>query len=153
MAFVLADRVRETTTTTGLGTISLGGAVTDYQSFAAIGTGNVTYYTIAGTGTNEWEVGIGTYTSGAPSTLTRTTVLSSSNSGSLVNFSAGTKDVFCDYPAARAVVGADGYIENDATISVSSTINTGSNAISGGPVTINNGVTVTVPTGSRWTVV
>lgn len=153
MAFVLADRVRETTTTTGTGTVSLGGAVTDYQSFSAIGTGNTTYYTIAGTGTGEWEVGIGTYTSGAPSTLARTTILASSNSGSAVNFSAGTKDVFCDYPAKRAVVGGMGYIENDATVSVSSTINSGRNAISGGPVVINSGVTITVPSGSVWTVV
>ena len=152
MAFVLADRVRETTTTTGTGTVSLGGAVTDYQSFAAIGTGNTTYYTIAGTGTGEWEVGIGTYTS-AGNTLSRTTVLSSSNSGNLVNFSAGTKDVFCDYPAKRAVTGGMGYAENSATISTSSTINTGNNAISGGPITISSGVTVTVPTGSVWTVV
>jgi hypothetical protein len=152
MAFVLADRVRETTTTTGTGTITLGGAVTDYQSFSAIGNGNTTYYTIAGTGTNEWEVGIGTYTS-AGSTLTRTTVLASSNGGSLVTFSAGTKDVFCDYPAKRAVVGGMGYTENDNTISVGSTINTGRNAISAGPVTISTGVTVTVPTGSVWTVV
>jgi len=152
MALVLADRVRETTTTTGTGTVSLGGAVTDYQSFAAIGTGNTTYYTIAGTGTGEWEVGLGTYTS-AGNTLSRDTVLASSNSGNLVNFSAGTKDVFCDYPAKRAVTGGMGYIENAATVTVSSTINTGNNAISGGPVTINSGVTVTVPTGSRWTVV
>lgn len=152
MALVLADRVRETTTTTGTGTVSLGGAVTDYQSFAAIGTGNTTYYTIAGTGTGEWEVGIGTYTS-AGNTLSRTTVLSSSNSGNLVNFSAGTKDVFCDYPAKRAVTGGMGYAENSATISTSSTINTGNNAISGGPITISSGVTVTVPTGSVWTVV
>lgn len=152
MAFVLADRVRETTTTTGTGTVTLGGAVTDYQSFAAIGNGNVTYYTIAGTGTGEWEVGIGTYTS-AGTTLSRTTVLASSNSGSLVNFSAGTKDVFCDYPAKRAVTGAMGYTENDSTISVSSAINTGRNAISAGPVTISSGVTITVPTGSVWTVV
>lgn len=152
MAFVLADRVRETTTTTGTGTVTLGGAVTDYQSFAAIGNGNTTYYTIAGTGTNEWEVGIGTYTA-AGSTLSRTTVLASSNGGTLVTFSAGTKDVFCDYPAKRAVTGAEGYIENSATISTSSTITTGNNAISGGPVTIASGVTITVPTGSRWTVV
>jgi hypothetical protein len=152
MAFVLADRVRETTTTTGTGTVTLGGAVTDYQSFAAIGNGNTTYYTIAGTGTNEWEVGIGTYTA-AGSTLSRTTVLASSNGGTLVTFSAGTKDVFCDYPAKRAVIGGEGYIENSATISTSSTINTGNNAISGGPVTIASGVTITVPTGSRWTVV
>ena len=152
MALVLADRVRETTTTTGTGTISLAGAVTDYQSFAAIGTGNTTYYTIAGTGTGEWEVGLGTYTS-AGNTLSRDTVLASSNSGNLVSFSAGTKDVFCDYPAKRAVTGGMGYAENSATISTSSTINTGNNAISGGPITIASGVTVTVPTGSRWTVV
>jgi hypothetical protein len=102
MAFVLADRVRETTTTTGTGTVTLAGAVLGFQTFSAIGNGNTTYYTIAGQGTSEWEVGIGTYTS-AGTTLSRTTVLASSNSGSLVNFSAGTKDVFCDYPAGKAV--------------------------------------------------
>lgn len=152
MAFVLADRVRETTTTTGTGTITLAGAVTGFQTFAAIGNANTTYYTIAGQGTSEWEVGIGTYTSSG-TTLARNTVLSSSNSGSLVNFSAGTKDVFCDYPAGRAVVGGEGYTENDAQIDVSSTINTGKNAISGGPITIASGVSVTVPSGSVWTVV
>ena len=152
MAFVLADRVRETTTTTGTGTVTLAGAVTGFQTFAAIGNANTTYYTIAGQGTSEWEVGIGTYTSSG-TTLSRDTVLASSNSGSLVNFSAGTKDVFCDYPAGRAVQGGMGYIENANTISVSSTINTGNNAISGGPVTVNSGVTVTVPSGSTWTVV
>jgi hypothetical protein len=152
MAFVLADRVKETTTTTGTGTITLLGAVSAYQSFAAIGNGNVTYYTIAGQTGTEWEVGIGTYTASG-TTLSRDTVLSSSNAGSLVSFSAGTKDVWCDYPAGRAVQGADGYIENDSVISVSSTINTGNNAISGGPVTINSGITVTVPSGSVWTVV
>jgi hypothetical protein len=152
MAFVLADRVRETTTTTGTGSVTLAGAVTGFQTFAAIGNGNITYYTIAGQGTSEWEVGIGTYTASG-TTLSRDTVLASSNSGSLVNFSAGTKDVFCDYPAGRAVIGGMGYIENAATITTSSTINTGNNAISGGPVTVNSGVTVTVPSGSTWTVV
>ncbi len=152
MAFVLADRVRETTTTTGTGTVTLAGAVTGFQTFAAIGNGNTTYYTIAGQGTAEWEVGIGTYTS-AGTTLARNTVLASSNAGSLVNFSAGTKDVFCDYPAVRAVIGGMGYIENEATITQSSTINDGHNAISGGPVTISGGVSVTVPSGSTWTVV
>lgn len=152
MAFVLADRVKETTTTTGTGTVTLLGAATGYQTFAAIGNANVTYYTIAGQTGGEWEVGIGTYTSSG-TTLSRDTVLASSNSGSLVTFSAGTKDVWCDYPAKRAVVGGDGYIENDATINVSSTINTGNNAISGGPVTIGSGVSVTVPSGSVWTVV
>ena len=108
MAFVLADRVKETTTTTGTGTITLAGAQLGYQSFSAIGNGNVTYYTIAGQGTSEWEVGIGTYTSSG-TTLSRDTILASSNSGSAVNFSAGTKDVWCDYPAKRAVVGGEGY--------------------------------------------
>jgi len=102
MAFVLADRVKETTTTTGTGTVTLLGASTGYQSFSAIGNGNTTYYVIAGRTTSEWEVGIGTYTS-AGTTLSRTTVLSSSNSGSLVNFSAGTKDVFVSYPASKSV--------------------------------------------------
>jgi hypothetical protein len=100
MALVLADRVQETTTTTGTGTVTLAGAVTGYQTFAAVGDGNSTYYTI--TGGTEWEVGIGTYTASG-TTLSRTTVISSSNSGSLVTFSAGTKNVFVTYPAARAV--------------------------------------------------
>jgi hypothetical protein len=152
MAFVLADRVKETTTTTGTGTVTLLGAVTAYQSFAAIGNANTTYYTIAGQTGSEWEVGIGTYTSSG-TTLSRDTVLASSNSGSLVNFSAGTKDVWCDYPAKRAVVGGEGYIENAATVNTSSTINTGNNAISGGPVTVASGASVTVPSGSNWTIV
>jgi hypothetical protein len=100
MALILADRVQETTTTTGTGTVTLAGAASGFQSFAAIGDGNSTYYTI--TGTSEWEVGIGTYTSSG-TTLSRTTVLSSSNSGSLVSFSAGSKNVFVTYPASVAV--------------------------------------------------
>lgn len=98
MALVLKDRVKETTTTTGTGTITLAGASTGYQSFSAVGNGNTTYYTIADqTGTN-WEVGIGTYTASG-TTLSRDTVLSSSNSGALVNFGSGTKDVFVTYPS------------------------------------------------------
>ena len=152
MAFVLKDRVKETSTSTGTGTITLAGAVSGYQSFSAIGNSNSTYYTISGQGTTEWEVGIGTYTSSG-TTLSRDTVLASSNSGSLVNFSAGTKDVFCDYPAGRAVIGGEGYVKNAYTINNSSTINTGSNAISVGPLTIASGVSVTVPSGSRWVVI
>jgi len=102
MALVLADRVQETTTTTGTGTVTLLGAVTGFQSFAAIGDGNTTYYTIAGQTGSEWEVGLGTYTASG-TTLSRTTVLSSSNGGNLVNFSAGTKNVFCSYPAGKSV--------------------------------------------------
>jgi hypothetical protein len=101
MALILADRVKETTTTTGTGTITLAGAATGFQGFSAIGNGNSTYYAISGQTGSEWEVGIGTYTVSG-TTLSRTTVLSSSNSGSLVSFSAGTKDVFCTYPASIA---------------------------------------------------
>jgi hypothetical protein len=104
VAFLLADRVQETTTTTGTGAITLAGAVTGFQSFAAVGNGNTTFYSIADQSGSQWEVGIGTYTSSG-TTLSRDTVLSSSNSGSLVNFSAGTKNVFVTYPAERAAYG------------------------------------------------
>ena len=103
MPLVLKDRVKETTTTTGTGTITLAGAVSGYQSFSVIGNANTTYYTIVDAATGAWEVGIGTYTSSG-TTLSRDTVLESSNSGSFVNFGAGTKDVFVTYPAERAVV-------------------------------------------------
>jgi len=106
MALVLKDRVKETSSTTGTGTITLNGAVTGFQSFAAIGNGNTTYYTISDSSSGSWEVGIGTYTSSG-TTLSRTTVLASSNSGSLVNFTAGTKDVFVTYPSSRSIY-ADG---------------------------------------------
>jgi hypothetical protein len=113
MALVLADRVQETTTTTGTGTVTLLGAVTGYQSFAAVGNANTTYYCIAGQTGSEWEVGIGTYTS-AGTTLARTTVLSSSNAGSAVNFSAGTKNVFVTYAAGRSLY-SNGVITTNAT--------------------------------------
>jgi hypothetical protein len=102
MALVLADRVQETTTTTGTGTITLAGAVSGFQSFAAVGNANTTYYTIAGQTTSEFEVGIGTYTTSG-TTLSRDTILTSSNSNLAVNFSAGTKNVFVTYPASRSV--------------------------------------------------
>jgi hypothetical protein len=102
MALVLADRVKDTTTTTGTGSVTLSGSPpAGFQSFgAAIGNGNTTYYTISGG--SQWEVGVGTYNSTGV-VLNRDTVLSSSNSGSLVNFSAGTKDVFVTYPAEKSV--------------------------------------------------
>lgn len=100
MAFVVADRVQETTTTTGTGTVTLAGAVAGFQSFSVVGNGNTTYYTIVDSSTGDWEVGLGTYTSSG-TTLARTTVLASSNSGSLVNFGAGTKQVFVTYPASQ----------------------------------------------------
>lgn len=103
MPLVLADRVKETTTSTGTGTITLAGPATGFQSFSVIGNGNTTYYTIAGQGTSEWEVGIGTYTVSG-TTLSRDTVLASSaGAPTKTNFSAGTKDVFVTYPAERSV--------------------------------------------------
>jgi hypothetical protein len=152
MTLVVKDRVKSSTTTTGTGTITLGAAAIGFQAFSVIGDGNTTYYTIVDTVNGTWEVGIGTYTASG-TTLSRDTVLESSNSGSLVNFASGSKDVFVAYPAERAVIGGMGYVENAATVTQSSTINAGNNAISGGPVTIASGVTVTVPSGSVWTVV
>ena len=104
MALVLADRVKETTTTAGTGTITLDGATTGFQSFAVVGNGNTTFYTIVGQTGNEWEVGIGTYTS-AGTLLARTTVLSNSagTQPTALTFSAGTKDVFVTYPSNKSV--------------------------------------------------
>jgi hypothetical protein len=102
MALVVKDRVQETTTTVGTGTVTLSGAVLGFQTFAIIGDGNTTYYAIFDPTAGDWEVGVGTYTASG-TTLSRTTVFESSNSGSLVSFSAGTKNVFCTYPAERAV--------------------------------------------------
>jgi hypothetical protein len=102
MTLVVADRVKETTTTTGTGAVTLSGAATGYQAFsAAIGDGNTTYYCIADQGGANWEVGIGTYAS-AGNSLARTTILSSSNGGSAVSFSAGVKDVYVTLPASKS---------------------------------------------------
>ena len=103
MALVINDRVKETTTTTGTGAVSLAGAVTGFETFAAgIGNSNTVYYCIAHQDQAEFEVGLGTL-NGDSSTLTRTTVISSSNSDSAVDFSAGTKDVFCTLPASKLI--------------------------------------------------
>ena len=105
MAFVLNDRVKETTTTAGTGTVNLAGAETGFESFVAgIGNSNTTYYAIVHQSLDEFEVGLGTITDASPDTLARTTIISSSNSDSAVNFSAGTKDVFCTLPASKAIV-------------------------------------------------
>jgi hypothetical protein len=144
MALVLADRVKETTTTTGTGTVTLLGASTGYQSFAAIGNANTTYYTIAGQTTSEWEVGIGTYTSSG-TTLSRDTVLASSNSGSLVTFSAGTKDVFVTYPAGRSVY-ANGTVLTASNSSILPATSGGTGLSS--PGTAGN---VLTSNGSAWT--
>jgi hypothetical protein len=235
MAFVIADRVRESSVSTGTGNFTLAGAVTGYQTFASVmATSDTTYYTIADQGGANWEVGIGTFTS--PSTLARTTILSSSNGGSVVTFTAGTKDVFISLPASKTVqsfsagstgltpstasfgavalagtlvpanggtgtstaftagsvvfAGASGvYTQDNAnlfwddtnnrlgvgttspgssiettgavaaafhinptTVSANYTIPTNYNAMTAGPITVNSGVTVTVPSGSTWVV-
>ena len=105
MALILKDRVKQESTTTGTGTVTLGAIYVGYQSFStAVPDGDEVYYTISNTetGVTEWEVGIGAFTLSG-TTLSRATVLSSSNAGSLVNFSAGTKEVFVTYPAEKAI--------------------------------------------------
>jgi hypothetical protein len=134
MALILKDRVKETTTVTSTGTATLLGAVTGYQAFSVIGTGNTCYYTIAAQTGNQWEVGIGTFTS--PDQLSRDTVLDSSNSGSLVNFSAGTKDVFITQPAEKSVY-------TDAT-NIVNTSGNGANVVTFTQVNTTNLVATTV---------
>ena len=115
MALVINDRVRETSTTTGTVTFTLLGALTGFESFStAIGNTNTTYYAISNQANGEFEVGLGTVGAG---TLARTTVISSSNSDALVNFSAGTKDVFCTLPASKAVIldSSDNIVANNGS--------------------------------------
>ena len=163
MPLVVKDRVQVTATTTGTGTFTLGSAVAGFQDFSVIGNGNTTYYAIVGG--SEWEVGLGTYTSSG-TTLSRDTVIESSNSGSLVNFSAGTKNVFVTYPAEKATYqdangtaiapqlsASNGLVENANTVSANYTIQTNYNAMSAGPVTVNSGISLTIPSGSNWVVV
>ena len=125
MALVLNDRVKETTTTTGTGTFTLAGAVTGFETFGTgVGNSNTTYYAVTLPGTAEFEVGLGTLSSDS-STIARTTVISSSNSDNAVNFSAGTKTIFCTLPASKTVfldasgnatLGADLSVGDDLTV-------------------------------------
>lgn len=126
MAIVVKDRVQQTSTTTGTSDFVLSGSVSGFQSFAAIGNTNITYYAAVDPNTGDWEVGLGTYSTTGP-TLTRTTIYESSNAGAKISFGAGAKNVFCVYPAERAI-----YEEPD-----------GQTLIDGGPITIlGSGVTV-----------
>jgi hypothetical protein len=156
MALVIADRVKDSTTTTGTGTVTLSGtAPTGYQNFSVIGNTNTTYYCIVHQTANEWEVGIGTYASSG-TTLARTTVLSNSSATqpSALSFSAGTKDVFVTYPSENSAFtgGSQGIVLNNATISANYTIATGVNGFSVGPITVGSGYAVTVTSGQRWLV-
>jgi len=145
VALVINDRVKETSATTGTGTLDLGGAVQDFETFVAgVGTTNTTYYCIINSGTGEFEVGIGTVTDASPDTLSRDTVISSSNSDALVNFTSGTKDVFCTLPAKKTmspVMDATSYVvTHNSTISEDQTMDSG---VLAGPVTITGTVTAT----------
>ena len=146
MAFVLNDRVKQTSTSTGTGTINLSAsAETGFETFVAgIGDTNSTFYCISHDGTADFEVGIGTVTDAGTDTLSRTTIISSSNSDNLVNFTAGTKTVFCTYPAKRAPsasMTATTYVTTHAsTLSDTQTIDSG---VLAGPVTITGTQTVT----------
>lgn len=115
MALVVKDRVRETSTSSGTGDLILNGAVQAFQDFSIIGDGNTTYYTIVDATTGEFEVGIGTYTL-STTTLSRDTVLESSDGGAAINFTTNVKDVFVTYPAERSVY-VDGGAISPATAS------------------------------------
>jgi hypothetical protein len=144
MALVLKDRVKETTTTTGTGTVTLAGAAAGFQSFAAVGDGNQTFYAIVDATSGDWEVGVGAYTASG-TTLSRATVVSSSNAGSLVNFGAGSKDVFVTYPSSRAV-----YL--DAAGSAVTTLDIGTLGTSTANITTANitaGTVSTTPTSAN----
>ena len=146
MAFVLNDRVKQTSTSTGTGTINLSAsAETGFETFVAgIGDTNSTFYCISHDGTADFEVGIGTVTDAGTDTLSRTTIISSSNSDNAVNFPAGTKTVFCTYPAKRAPsasMTATTYVTTHAsTLSDTQTIDSG---VLAGPVTVTGTQTVT----------
>ena len=162
MALVFKDRVKETTATTGTVTVTLAGASAGFQSFSVIGDANTTYYTLVSG--NNWEVGIGTYTASG-TTLSRDTVLESSNAGSKITL-AGTSDVFCTYPAEKAVVQDDtntayvpqivasnGISLTKNNISSNFTIPTDYNGFAVGPQTVDSGVAFTIPSGSRYIVI
>jgi hypothetical protein len=158
MAFVVADRVKQYTTTTGNGSVTLSGVAPGFQSFSIIGNGNVTYYCIYDPTLYNWEVGIGTYTS-AGNVLSRSTILDSSSGGSAISFSAGTKEVFVVYPAERSVLQVGSAIQgttngaiylNSKTVSLPTTVPTNFNGTSVGPITVASGASVTVEAGAQW---
>jgi hypothetical protein len=163
MALVLIDRAQQTGTANTTVSFTLSGTVTGFQSLAGVGNTNTTYYS-AFDASGNWEVGLGTYSTTGP-TLTRTTIYSSSNSNTAVTFS-GTVNVFVTYPSSRSVNqdattgtafspafnASNGLLLNNATVSASFTVPTGSNAISAGPITVASGQSVTVSSGQRWVI-
>ena len=141
MALVIADRVKETSTSTGTGTINLAGAVSGFQTFVAgVGSTNVTYYTILDGNGTAWEIGYGTVTDGSPDTLSRT-VLKSSNSNNLLDLSAGTHTVFATYPASKSV-----HLDTGGALSHSVT-----NSDLSGSIDLTSKVTGTLPVANGGT--
>jgi len=146
MALVINDRVKESSTTSGTGTINLDGASQDFITFVAgVGTTNTTYYCISETGTDNFEVGIGTVTDATPDTLSRDTVISNNlGTTAKINFGTGDKEVFCTIPAKRAmspVMTATGYVVTHAsTLDEDQTLDSG---VLAGPVTVTGTQTVT----------
>ena len=143
MAFVLADRVKETCNSPGTGAATLLGASVGYVGFSVIGAGNSTYYTIADQLGTNWEVGIGSYSSG-PDTLIRTTVLSNSaGTTSFINFATGLQDVFITYPSEKAVflntTDTNTYTNGQLLIGNSSGGLTKSSLTAGANISITNG--------------
>lgn len=162
MALIVKDRIKETTTTTGTGTVTLAGASDKFQAFSVIGDGNTTYYAI--TSGSDWEVGLGTYTASG-TTLSRDTILESSNAGAAITLS-GTSNVFCTYPAEKAVIqdstntgiapqlgASNGVLLNANTVGTNLTFPANYNGISASPITVADGITVTVPSGANWVIV
>ena len=144
MALKIADRVRETTTTTGTGTINLLGAVTNFETFAAnLSNSDTTYYAIVDNTNGDFEVGLGTFATGSPNTLARTTPISSSNSNSAVNFGSGTKDVFITTPASKmAFLNASGSLISSGGTSLMEVANDTSPQL-GGNLDVNGNDIVT----------
>lgn len=144
-ALVINDRVKETSTSVGTGTIQLLGASQGFETFVAgIGNGIETYYCITNIALTEFEIGIGTVTDATPDTLSRDIVLSSTNSDNKVNFQGGTKDVFCTVPAKKAmspVMQATGYVVTHA--STLDQVQTMDSGVLAGPVTVSGTITVT----------
>ena len=149
MALKIADRVRETTTTTGTGTINLGGAVTNFETFADnLSNSDTTYYAIVDNTNGDFEVGLGTFSTGSPNTLARTTPISSSNSNSAVNFGAGTKDVFITTPASKmAFLDASGNLISTGGTSLMEVANDTSPSL-GGDLDVNGNELVSTSNGN-----